>query len=562
MSLSPRDQAKWDRLQDSGGGAIDNILAGKGTEQDIKRISEALKEQHDVAGQLFDQRVQEAELTADAIVDRLNKERIDSGKKALTQKAHSRVFQATFQQVMSQAIEDILQMVHDDLEEQSDKVRDSVAEAMNKLRRSVVAHVEQATPEGEIPQPDRPPENESLLSRFTRQRGRAPESVERSRSRSLLDRVLGRNKQDETQRTSMLQIIKDSVSSAKDKISSLYTRLRGSKDGDEDKKASIWIRKLKAVFDPARNALKKAKRVGSKIGDIMGMIGKPLLLALLNPQLIKGITDSVSHYLNFDNISKYMSDMWESTKKFGSESIDWVIEKVKDFFGLGKKKEVEIKKPKPTEVAKPAGNTLPTELPKSVSARQASTELPKMQQGLEQATKTFAAAQDRYKANPNAANKKALDEARMNLTYWQNRVAIYQKRSNESKPAGSDVAQATTLVSPPKPAEGQSAVLGPQGQSKPAGGADVELAKTTATTMAAAPSAVMAASSVAMPKTTVTADTPQFTPGKAFDPPEKAEEYTTTGGTSPAAKAQIGIGSFGFDSNDSALNILNLGMLA
>ena len=122
------------------------------------------------------------------------------------------------------------------------------------------------------------------------------------------------------------------------------------------------------------------------------------------------------------------------------------------------------------------------------------------------------------------------------------------------------MSQATTLVTSATPGEGQSAVSTPK-VSTP-GGSDVELPKSMSTTIAAAPSAVMAASSVAMPQTMVTADLPQFTPGRTFEPPKSAEELTTSRDSGATAKAQIGIGSFGFDSNDSALNILNLGMLA
>jgi len=360
-----------------------------------------------------------------------------------------------------------------------------------------------------------------------------------------MDRIMRRNAESERQRTSVLQLIKDAASSVKNKAADLYGRFRSrSGEEDEDKKASVWMRKLRALFDPVGRALKKMKSGGSKLGNLLSMIGKPLLLALMNPQLIRSITDAVSKYLNFDTISKFISDTWDSTKKLGSESITWIVDKVKGFFGFGSDKK---KAATPVKRADPLERKLHTgALPKSITPSQAQSVLPNYQTQLTNAKQQLTQAQAAYAQNPSATNKKAVEDAQRNVNFYQTRVTQYQARASEGKTAGSSIEQAQTLVSP----------------STTPTSTDSAGAPTATTVNSVAPSTVVGSSSVAAPVTTVVADTPKFEPGKAFTPPGTMDEVEKSIDKTGAATSQISIGSFGFDSNDSALNILNLGMLA
>lgn len=592
MSLNPRDQNKWNSLQDEGGGVIDNILSGKGTDQDFKSLSRILNDQHQLAGKIFDQGLIDAENTTATIVDRMNRERQDSGKRPLTQKAFDRVFSSTLSNVMSQALEDILGMIHDEFATQDEQVKKRLDQAFERIRNFTSAQprpsvqtqgVQGQETAGSETIAAEPQAARSLLDRFIERNGRAPESAETSepRRRSLLDRFLRRSDQAETSRTSVLQMIRDAAVNVKDKVTGLYSRFRNrNAEDDEDRRAAIWTRRLKAMFDPLRNFYNKGKKAASKFADIVGMIGKPLLLALMSPMLIKAITDAVGQYLNFDSISKFLSSTWESTKQMGSSAIDWVWTKVKSFLGLGqdeKKKNVtKTKSPDPLKQ-----NTSSASLPKAISPEQARKELPRYTQGLEAAKKQLVDAQTAYKQNPSEANKKRVEDAQRNLSFYQTRVTQYSQRADEDKAmsgasastsmqaktaensmdsapisaapktAGNSVDSAASFVSPVQPTQGVNS------------GAEtgVNPPKTTTSLTGPDPSTVTQNSSV-KPKTQVVADLPKFEPGKTVDSEtSRTEEKTEVKGRGGVV-AQIGIGSFSFDSNDSALNILNLGMLS
>lgn len=527
MALNPQDQAKWDNLQDSGATTINAILSGKATESEIRALAVLLKEQHSIAGEIFDQGVEDAKRTADTIVDRMNADRVASGKKALSQKAFDKVFQNTFQKVMSNSIDDILSSVHDEFQTQSDELSTKMTRAIEQMRNI------QGPPA---------PGDRNIMDRATQ--GGPPRVTTEEEQRNLMERILERNRPpDPTADRSIFTTIKETLGGARDKITSLYDKFtRRSGNSDEESRAAIWMRKLKAIFNPVRNAYGKAKAGASKLGNLMEMIGKPLMLAVMNPQLIQSITDAVSQYLNFDKISGYVSSIWEDTKKVGTDSIDWIIDKVKSFFGLGgkdkpKQPSTEIKKPDPL-----AAKTATGELPKSITAQQAAQEVPATATKLATAKQQLATAQARYNADPSDANKKAVTDAQRNVTFWQTRYTQYTSRAGVASTAGSDVGQAATLVAPSS-----------TGMATPP--------STTSTVQAASPSAVMSASSVPSPKTEVVADQPVFREGKAYDSPEQQAEAKAAKGKPQTVAAQIGLGSFGFDSLDPSMNVLNVGML-
>ena len=533
MTLNARNQSKWDSLQDAGHAHIDRVLAGKGSKEDLDAISRLLAEQHDLAGQIFDQGVEDAVKTANQVVENLERKRIEAGKKALTDRAQERLFNRAFQNVMGQAIEDILGRVHDEFEQQDQAIRDRVESALERIRA--------------MPAPQSQEGPRSPADRLLGAPAHDTEVSESPSQRSLMDRVLDRQERADQQRTEVMQMIRDTAGSIRDRVSSLYERFsRSNEDSEEERKASIWMRKLKAIFSPFGRAWSKTKAGASKASELFDMISRPLLMAVMNPQLIETITDEVSRLLNFDNISKFVNSTWDETKKIGTDSLDWIIDKVKSLLGFGGK---DKKAAKTDTVAKAAQSSQKvTELPKEISAEEAKSKLPSQQAGLAQAQKQLENATARFRTSPTAANKKAVDDAQMSVNYWQSRVTMYGSRA-QAKTAGSDLDQAKTLASPP-PSSVQISTMG-------------EVSTAPAPTTVANPQEVLNKSNAAVPASTqVMGDMPKFLPGRAYDSPEKQAEEKAAEEKSKAAIAQIGMGSFGFDSNDSALNILNLGMIS
>lgn len=556
MALNSREQSKWDSLQDAGQVHIDRILAGRGSQSDLDAISRLLAEQHDLAGQVFDQGVEDAVRTANQVVENLERKRVEAGKRHLTDRAQARLFNRAFQGVMSQAIEDILGQVHDEFENQEQTIRDRVESALERIR---------AMPAPQQPQPGTRSPLDRLMSVPSPNAEAGPEVRP---ERSLADRVFDRHDRAEQQRTEVMQTIRDTASSIRDRVTSLYERFsRSNEENDEERKATIWMRKLRSIFSPFGRALSKAKSGASKATSLLEMIGKPLLMAVMNPQLIQSITDEVSKILNFDTISKFVDSTWEETKKMGTDSMDWIIDKVKSLLGFGSKDKPKSKTTTDTVAQAARASQKATELPKEISAEEAKKALPTQQSGLAQAQQRLDAANARYKANPTAANKKAVDEAKMSINYWQSRVTMYGARAQQSKTAGSDVDQARSLVSPTTPSSpaASTATTGEVSASQASAAVQqsTEVASAPAPTTTANPQEILNKSSATVPiSTQVIGDTPKYTPGRTYDNPDKQGEEKAVAEKSRAAIAQIGLGSFGFDSPDSALNILNLGMIS
>jgi hypothetical protein len=566
--LKPKDQKKWDSLQDQGQSHIDKILSGKSTEADLSALSAILNEQHELAGQIFDQGVEDAVQTTNAIVRKIDEERQAQGKKPLSEKAQDRLFEKTFKDVMASAIEDILGQVHDEFENQSKEIRNKVTEALERIRNLPQERVERAPAPGEVAAT---PEQRSLMERFIQAHGQAPESG--TERRSLMDRMLRRRTTEDQQRRTMIQVIKDAATTAKDKVSALYDRIRGrNNDDDEDKKAGIWMRRLKSIFEPFKKGLSKAKAGGGKLANIIKLLGGPLLAALMNPKLIESITDAVSQYLNFDQISKYVDNMWTEAKKMGSDALDAVVEKVKAFFGGGDKKKATVPKPE-TKVDPLKQNTQTGPLPKEITPAEAKADLPRRESQLEAAKVSLERAKAAYKSNPTPANKKAVEDAQNTVNMLTLKVTQFKQRAGEQKteavapttaaevPASATVPAQTTPAEVSK-AEAQAAVSGaaPGEIAKPSPSTSPSAADNAVQTAPISPSQVLSNSSAA-PRTEVIGDMPKYVPGKAIEPRQAEEAQTADQSKGGAALAQIGMGSFGFDSNDSAMNILNLGML-
>jgi len=356
-----------------------------------------------------------------------------------------------------------------------------------------------------------------------------------------MDRVFNRRSPEDRQRSSVMQIIKDTAVSAKDKITSLYDRVRSRDDGDEEKRASIWLRKLRGMFDPFKRGGRVREGAG-KVASLLGKIGVPLMAALMNPKLLESISDAVQKHLSFDQISKYVTDMWEEAKGRGSTARDAVADKGKAFCG-GKEK-----KPKP--VAKPAAaKTVTGELPRAITPAAAAAEIPRRQAQLEQARTKLAQAKAVYARSPTEANKRSLDAAQNTYNLLSMRVTQFKARAGEAPPEVSK--ETATLAVSPTPAGEVPNTVSPSS-------ANVSTQQTSPVT----PSVVRDLSSVNPQSTEVVGENPRLTPGKAVDPEPKQTEEARIAASKAGAIAQIGMGSFGFDSGDSAMNILNLGMLS
>ncbi len=135
------ESKKWDAISATVSQPLEHMLAGKATPDDLSKIGAALRKYDDLAAKLFEQGIESAEATADAVIDQLNAERIALGKAPISAKAHDRLFKSTFQKVMAASTEDIIGSITDHFDEQLADVKtdlsEKVADAFARVRSLV-----------------------------------------------------------------------------------------------------------------------------------------------------------------------------------------------------------------------------------------------------------------------------------------------------------------------------------------------------------------------------------------------------------------------------------------
>ncbi len=81
---SDKEKSKWDQLQAAGSVSIERIVSGKALPGDITNLSKLVEKQHKGAQKIFDDGIASAEATADALLDKMNEERLALGKTVLS----------------------------------------------------------------------------------------------------------------------------------------------------------------------------------------------------------------------------------------------------------------------------------------------------------------------------------------------------------------------------------------------------------------------------------------------------------------------------------------------
>lgn len=567
------EQSKWDALQGSASSTIDKLLHGAATPEDITKLSKIIAQQSTAAQKLFDDGVASAEATADAIVDKMNKDRIALGKNALSGKAVDRLFKQTFQKVLSASTEDILGSVHDLLEEQTDKIQeslDTVAEQLEKIKEqrraretqeptrtladrvgSLVRHMQALGPAA----------GSNLRRLATPARG-ALEGVREFGANGIrqFGNAIRNPRQAAGQATTY---IKTSITAMKDAVVDGWRSIKKrNEDDDEDKTSSVWLRKLKGMFGNVKEKFDKGKKATSWLGKLFGPIGKVLLLALTNPQLIKTITDAVSEYLNFDSIEAFVASTWKDIKKGGSDIVDWVIDKVKNIFGGGPDKAAMAKNLAIGKAAvKSNQSTLAkdSEIPANTTIADARLAVPRIESDLKTTQANLDMAKKRLASNPSEENKMTVQSLTLRVQKLKGQLGNYNSvlSSPTAKPA--DV---QTLA--PAPASG----AGTSGGTDSTAGMPTETNQSRSTVVPTAlsgatgpsPASIAAASSAS---TTAVGTMPQFKDGLTIEAPKTETAGSTVNDNAPAKPAGgiVSLGSFGFQSGDDTLNLLNMGLI-
>ncbi len=584
---SDREQSKWDKLQSTNAASIDKVLKGVASPADIKAIANVLSQQSDLAAKVFEDGISSAEATADAIIDKLNSDRIGSGKKPLTQKAQDRLFKSTYQKVLQAQSDDIIASVKDYLDEKfsdQDDVQDERIESAFKRITSEAKARQQNPPEprhengivnqissltrtlttnAPITSADAKP-NSIVAGLRTMVDDYKKKKAMRANPETTMESVMSHygvksaadveaavranpagNSSVDTQVTKALSANDALRKKAQDEWDRIDSK-RNTEEGDEDKKSETWLRKVKSMFG---GDTKKKKGGDEGSTGWIGMLGKALLLTLMNPQLISTIADGISKYLNFETISKFISDSLETVKNAGSEVLNWIIDKVKGFFAGDKK--AAIPKTAADHAVIAASVNKESQIPKDTTVAAAKNAIPEIQHKIE-ATKVALA-----KAQKWSASEPTSDDAKVSVSRNQQRLAILQGQlaNYQSVAAGkpATAGQQPAAVSTLAPAPAQA----------PAGSASVP--KTSATSPAATGAAPASVTANAGPtKTTVTAaDMPRYKEGITLEDDNKTASQTGGGGSVGGGQSTstVSMNSFGFNSGNDSMNLINVGAL-
>jgi hypothetical protein len=603
MFKTANEKNKWESLQDKGSVTIDKMLSGTATPSDIESLTKLVESQHELAGEAFKEGIHSAEATADAIIDKMNADRIAIGKRPLTPKAQDRLFKQTFQKVLQAASEDILGAVQDRFDEESVK-SDERATAISRVLQKRPPAEPQAAEKVEPATPD-DAETQRKLDDLKHELAAIPEKTNRSLSERFRDlkhvamqkakdapntlRGLSRNalaaiKKTPHAATITAAYVKTTLGQMRDAVVDGWAKITKKEDPeDEDKKSETWLRKLRNFFgDKFDKAKSKASKVSSLLGKIFGPIGKILLLALTNPQLIATVTAAVSKYLNFDTIETFMANTWKEIKDGGSQVLDWVVKKIKDAFSMNNE---DVKKTAAKTATKEGQATIAASvakesaIPTNTTVADAKKAIPDIQDKIKGTKNLILEAQKDLQKDPSDRNKIRVSHLNQRLQILQGQLANYQTViSSNGKSTGASAPPPTTIpMAPPiggdksvgsNPTDVKKLVTAPGAASAPGGTTATPTAGTTSTTLQGpSPEAVLSSSSAAAPKDTtqIVTDKPlTYKEGVSVAPPAPAQapggaDKQNGSGTSPGVAS---LGSFGFQSADDSLNILNMGLIS
>lgn len=617
------ETSKWAQIQNQGETSLDKLLTGRALSTDIKALSTLITKQHALAGKIFDEGIAGVEATADTILDKMNRERIELGKRPLTPKAHERILRQTFQKVLMNEASDIIGAVHDHIDEKFDDFAESQQDlldsAFEKVRKlpgttepvspysvwrprepsqsqvpvqgienepkaesyflqkfdSLVALVRQIGDEipkmsthlQQVMTKERPTQfdtgRNSILGHLRKdqtaedkikpkqeQQPLTEESQKPQQSwlSRVKERVLGEQKEDNfksleealkaygvhTDKTVVQQVkqankldpelakhnsIEDQIQDALDANEKLRNRAnkewkRIEGDEDDDKKSNTWLRKLKNFV-----GLGKKKGRDDEKSSFLGNLAKLLILAVASPELIRTISDGVSKYLNFDTISSFIETSWKTIKETGGNILDWIIEQVSNRFSS------------PTPPPTPASEAAKLDhLTKSITQAKKDLDVAKMAD--------TAVSTDATRAN---VVKKTQD-----LQTYQGLLDRFTERRRLGINAG-------PIPTEHKPTDTKD-LVGPKPEA-PTTGSSVSLGAV----VAPSPATIMNNSSVST--MIVPESKPVFKAGVSYTPQDRHDTGDTTPEPTKAASGTLSMSSFGFNSHDDTLNLLNVGAI-
>jgi len=306
-----KQKAKWDEIQANAASSLDAILKAPDA-------STAMAKYESLAKTIFEEGIKNAEATADAIIDKMNKERVEKGKKPLTTKAQDRMFNVTVKSVLEESLPDILGTIKDTLKELGQEEPDR--SAFDRVRNLVSASDDDTKSEDWA---------KKLYEGFF-----AEDKNTTKPKTSVVSKLLTDSKTDDPNvltppAPEQTPIKQQSTAKWLDKLKNFF-KSDEVEEVDEDKKAKSWLRQFSSSFGPEIKELKKGSHRESRWVKWAKLAGVLLPFA---PALIKTIGDGIMKYCNYDTITSYLKDTWSTVEAWGSDGVDFVIEKIKKLFG-------------------------------------------------------------------------------------------------------------------------------------------------------------------------------------------------------------------------------------
>ena len=348
---SDKEKAKWAKIQSQAASGLDAILKAPDA-------NEAMQKYEALAKTIFDEGIKNAESTADTILDKMNQERIDKGKKPLSEKAQERMFNVTLKSVLEESLPDILHNIEDTLSDLGespdrsafDRVRDVVNTVGDDTKKQDWA---KKLYDGFFQEDrDTTKPKTSVVSKLLakdRDANNDDEDLVKPKHKHTREKIEAHRKAKARRKTKKPRTWID-------KLYALLARPEKEPE-DEDVKAKSWLRQFTTTFGKFKALTTDPK---SRLSKYVRWAKLAAMLLPFAPGIIKTIGDGLMKYCNWDSITGFLKDTWSTVQTWGSDGVDWVIDKIKSFFGSDSKsdkKETTYSKAKAL-----TGNTTPEQL--------------------------------------------------------------------------------------------------------------------------------------------------------------------------------------------------------
>lgn len=580
-----KEAQKWKQLSRSISVPIENISSGKAKPEDLKAIKSVLTKYDELAASLFEDSVKTASDMAHTVTSSLNDARVNKGKKPLTDKAQSRLYEASFKKLLQNSSKTIVEdlelhfslQLDDAVADISDVVENAFSKVNSLVRGSKDDGFKNWKKYGGEGTSSRAPSIKDVMDLVQTKNDYALTVVDNKQKSSAtpvnaIQTLTNRHGDtfdlldpEEASSTSLAKVhnpnTTDNAMSKLDLILSILNQLTERDTSDkkvrrvqqpqpqeENKRATSWVKKIKDFFVSSNDwIVKKYRKVRNKFRDYSNFaesLTAPLMALLMAPDLFNAIGTKIGEVLNINTITSMLDSALTSLKGTAMEGVDWVVTKIKSWLDSDDTPEKKKQKQAESAARSKTGGFQPTFGAPAKTAKAANT----ITTPMSLVKPTSGPVADRDERELSHLNS-LLSDAKT--------AAANQTASGQPVSPG----VSNTLNTLPKQIEMVKARIANKKQTTSStGAASSSVGASTTVSSEGAPN--VSTSSGGTQTSVKSAVVPMESKGLVLDIPPlpDAEAKQKTGNRQTAAGNSISLSSFGMRPGDDSLFMMNLGI--